>query len=186
MISTYPIATPTGVLGDTAGWFEALVEQHTGVAFSVAVRVVKDSAVAEDVVQDAFLSVWRQAASYNRDRGSLRTWLLTVVRNRAIDRVRAESSRLNAGAADIDAMVSLAAETDVWADVSAGLDKDMVRASLDRLPAEQRQTIEMAYFDGLTHVEIAQKMAVPLGTVKGRMRIGLQKMRNHLLESHAA
>ena len=162
------------------GWFEQLVDDHQGLAYAVALRVVGDPAVAEDVVQESFLSVWRQAATYDGLRGSMRTWVLTVVRNRAIDRVRAERSRPTSGAADIDSMVSLHAESDVWADVSAALDAEAVRGALKALPAEQRETIELAYYRGLTHVEIAAQMSVPLGTVKGRMRIGLQKMRSAL------
>jgi RNA polymerase sigma-70 factor (ECF subfamily) len=169
-----------------AGWFEAMVRDYTGLAYSVAVRVVTDPAVAEDVVQESFLSVWRQAASYNQERGSVRTWLLTVVRNRAIDRLRAERSRPTSGATDVDTLLSLAGDQDVWADVSAALDRDTVQAALAALPLEQRRTIEMAYFDGLTHVEIAARMAVPLGTVKGRMRIGLQKLRSRFLDCRAA
>lgn len=167
-------------------WFEILVRDHTAMAFAVALRVVKDPTVAEDVVQEAFLSVWRQARTYDRDRGSLRTWLLTVVRNRAIDRLRSEHSRPTGWAADLDSILDLASDSDVWADVSAAIDRDSVRAGLGRLPAEQRRTIELAYFSGLTHVEIAETMDVPLGTVKGRMRMGLQKLRLDLYEAVAA
>ncbi|HEV1997546.1 MAG TPA: sigma-70 family RNA polymerase sigma factor, partial [Candidatus Dormibacteraeota bacterium] len=119
-------------------------------------------------------------------RGSLRTWLLTVVRNRAIDRIRAERARPTSAAADLDAMTWLHADTDVWADVVASLDRDAVRAAMLRLPVEQRTTIELAYFSGFTHMEIAEQMSVPLGTVKGRMRIGLQKMRVDLVPAEAA
>ena len=167
-------------------WFDALVKDHTSLAYSVALRVVGDPSVAEDVVQESFLSVWRQAATFDRGRGSLRTWLLTVVRNRAIDRIRAERARPTSAAADLDSMTWLHADSDVWADVVAGLDREAVRGAMLRLPVEQRSTIELAYFSGLTHVEISQRMSVPLGTVKGRMRIGLQKMRADLVPAEAA
>ena len=181
-----PAAAPVIDLVADPRWFDNLVENHTSLAYTVALRVVGDMSVAEDVVQESFLSVWRQADSYDSRRGSLRTWLMTVVRNRAIDRIRAERSRPTSTAADLDEMTWLPADVDVWKDVEAGLDRDAVRASLLRLPAEQRTTIELAYFGGLTHLEIAQKMAVPLGTVKGRMRIGLQKMRTDLVPAEAA
>ena len=173
-----PVTEPRILFHD--GWFERLVEDHQGLAYAVALRVVNDPAVAEDVVQEAFLSVWRQASTYDGMRGSMRTWILTVVRNRAIDRVRAERSRPTSGATDIDALVTLHADTDVWADVSAQLDREAVIAALGGLPSEQRETIELAYYSGLTHVEIADRMSVPLGTVKGRMRMGLQKLRTVL------
>jgi len=174
-----PPAAPERMAFDE-GWFERLVDDHQGLAYAVALRVVGDGAVAEDVVQESFLSIWRQASTYDQLRGSMRTWVLTVVRNRAIDRVRAERSRPTSGAADIDSLVSLRADSDVWADVSAALDAEAVRGALRDLPVEQRETIELAYYRGLTHVEIAAQMSVPLGTVKGRMRIGLQKMRTAL------
>ena len=190
MISTAPTAAVTTgpdlhIAGDL-GWFDEMVTEHTARAYSVALRVLGDPAIAEDVVQESFLSVWRQAATFDSDRGSLRTWLLAVVRNRAIDRIRAERSRPTSGAVDLDALTSLRAETDVWADVAASLYRDAVRKSLLRLPAEQRTTVELAYFGGLTHVEIAEKMAVPLGTVKGRMRMALSKMRVDLVPAEAA
>ncbi|MGI8610313.1 MAG: RNA polymerase sigma factor [Candidatus Dormibacteria bacterium] len=179
-------AAPVVHLASDSRWFEALVEDHTGLAYSVALRVVGDPSVAEDVVQESFLSVWRQAGTFDSRRGSVRTWLLTVVRNRAIDRIRSDRARPTSAAADLDSMTWLHAETDVWAEVVTGLDRDTVRASLQRLPSEQRTTIELAYFSGLTHVEIAERMSVPLGTVKGRMRIGLQKMRVDLVPAEAA
>ena len=186
MISTSPSVAPILDLKADPRWFEGLVDAHSGTAYTVALRVVGDPSIAEEVVQESFLSAWRQATSYDSARGSVRTWLLTVVRNRAIDRIRSERSRPTSGAADLDAMTWLRADTDVWSDVAAGLDRDAVRTSLLRLPAEQRRALELAYFEGLTHVEIAEKTSVPLGTVKGRMRMGLQKMRSDLLASQAS
>ena len=186
MISVSPNNSPALDLTTDSCWFEALVDEHGPMAYAVALRVVGDPSIAEDVVQESFLSAWRQATTYDSGRGSVRTWLLTVVRNRAIDRIRSERSRPTSGAGDLDAMTWLRADTDVWADVAAGLDRDAVRTSLLRLPAEQRRTLELAYFDGLTHVEIAEKMSVPLGTVKGRMRMGLQKLRSDLTDRLAA
>lgn len=186
MISLSPDIAPALDLTTDSCWFEALVEEHGAMAYAVALRVVGDPSIAEEVVQESFLSAWRQATTYDSGRGSVRTWLLTVVRNRAIDRIRSERSRPTSGAGDLDAMTWLRADTDVWADVAAGLDRDTVRTSLLRLPAEQRRTLELAYFDGLTHVEIAEQMSVPLGTVKGRMRMGLQKLRSDLADRLAA
>lgn len=180
-----PAAQRPASLSGVAGWFEELVREHTPMAFAVAMRTVNDAAIAEDIVQESFLSVWRHARTYDRERGPLRAWLLTVVRNRAIDRVRSERSRPTSGAVELESMFELRSDADVWAEVGAGLDRETVRGALDRLPQEQRRTIELAYFGGLTHLEIANSMAIPLGTVKGRMRIGLQKLRDDLVRGQA-
>ena len=128
------------------------------------------------MVQEAFLSIWKQAASFDTSRGSARTWLLTVVRNRAVDRLRSSRSRLSLNR-PIEGMENVLGVPDAWSEVSVNLDRESIQSALAELQGEQRQVIELAYFSGLTHVEIADKLAVPLGTVKGRMRIGLRRMR---------
>jgi len=127
-------------------------------------------------VQDAFLSVWRQSKTYKRERGSARTWLMSIVHHRSIDRLRASAS--GAGTLSIDEIPEERTEAPgVWQEVWRNLSGQKVREALDRLPAEQKKSIELAFFSGYTHVEIAGLMGVPLGTVKGRMRIGLQKLK---------
>ena len=140
--------------------------------------MITDKAAAEDVVQDAFLSVWRNATSFDPSRGSLRAWLLSIVHHRAIDQLRGSAGRH--AEAPLDAIERRT--PDAFAVESADDDRIEIRNGLAALPEAQRQTLELAYFGGLTHVEIALRMGVPLGTVKGRMRMGLEKLRNHLQE----
>jgi RNA polymerase sigma-70 factor (ECF subfamily) len=156
-----------------------LHDRYRALAFSVALRIVNDAGRAEDVVQDAFLAVWRRAGSYAPDRGSVKTWLSSVVRNRAIDVVRATRER---PVADEDGML-LALEDSAPAvhdQVAAVLDGEVTRHALGQLPNEQRQAIALAYFAGLSHSEIADRTGLPLGTVKSRVRLGLQRMRHSL------
>jgi RNA polymerase sigma-70 factor, ECF subfamily len=158
---------------------DVLYDRYHRVAFSMAYRVLGDRLAAEDVVQDAFLSVWRQARSFRADRGSARTWLMSIVHHRAIDKLRSHANMPNFVPLDIVQQ----RESDApgtWAQVWSSLSGDVVRSALEQLPAEQKKSIELAFFSGYTHVEIAGLMGVPLGTVKGRMRIGLQKLKSML------
>ncbi len=140
---------------------------------------------AEEVVQDAFLLVWKRADSFDVGRGgSLRAWLLAIVRHRAID-VRRRYARHDAAKLPLDGVEAFLAGPDVWDDVLAGLDRDQIRAAVAALPDEQRRAIELAYFDGLTHGAIAEHVGAPLGTVKGRLRLGLRKLHGSLLAMKA-
>jgi RNA polymerase sigma-70 factor (ECF subfamily) len=163
--------------------FEIVYDRHGGAAFSLAYRMVGDRASAEDVTQEAFLSLWRSRARYDRARGSVRTWLLGIVRNRAIDLLRREA--LKAPALSFDEEITTAPEaTSERTDVEA-LRREaarQVRGVLTDLPQDQMRVIELAYFGGLTHSEIAQTLGMPLGTVKGRMRLGMEKIRAKLAE----
>jgi RNA polymerase sigma factor (sigma-70 family) len=159
--------------------FEALYDRYSRLAFTVAMRVLSDEAAAEDAVQDAFLSIWRGAASYRPEKGSFRTWLCTIVRYRAIDRLRGESGRAM-HELNIDDSQDEPSLSDTWAEVAAELNKQQIRAALDELPLEQRQTIELAYWCGMSQREIGEAMRVPLGTVKGRARLALEKLRQTL------
>ena len=153
-----------------------LYDRYGRLAFSVAYRILGDQGAAEDVVQEAFLSVWRRAASFQPGRGSVRTWLLSIVHHRAIDRLRGTAGRARRDTT-LDEVDRVAALDDPWRDVELTLQRDVLRKGLATLPEEQRRTIELAYFGGYTQTEIAGTMGVPVGTVKGRMRIGLQKLR---------
>ena len=158
---------------------DVLYDRYHRVAFSMAYRVLGDRLAAEDVVQDAFLSVWRQARSFRADRGSARTWLMSIVHHRAIDKLRSHANMPNF--VPLDAVQQRESDAPgTWAEVWSSLSGDAVRSALDQLPAEQKKSIELAFFSGYTHVEIAGLMGVPLGTVKGRMRIGLQKLKSML------
>ena len=162
-----------------------LYDRYNRVAFALAYRVLDDAATAEEVVQDAFMLLWKRADSFDHARGgTLRAWLLTIVRHRAID-VRRRQARQEAGNLPLDALEAVLAGPDVWEDVLGGLDRAQIRAAVDALPDDQRRAIELAYFDGLTHNAIAAQTGAPLGTVKGRLRLGLQKLHGSLLAMKA-
>jgi RNA polymerase sigma-70 factor (ECF subfamily) len=157
-----------------------LYGRYGRLSFSLAVRIVGSPESAEEIVQEAFLSLWRGAVTYQAGRGTVRTWLLSITHHRAIDAVRRRASRVQT--APLDDRAQFVGAQDVWLDVSRSLTRDEVRTALARLPDEQRESIELAYFGGLTYPEIAQRLNVPLGTVKSRLRLGLQKLRS-LLEN---
>ena len=160
--------------------FEVLYERHAQVAFSLAYRIAGTRGVAEDVVQEAFLAIWRAGGRYDRRRGSVRTWVLGIVHNRAIDALRRAHVHEKRRASDEGLEERL--ETTERTDVEAARHEEAatVRRALDGLPAEQCQVIELAYFGGFTHNQIAEMLDEPVGTVKGRMRLGLDKLRSRL------
>jgi RNA polymerase sigma-70 factor (ECF subfamily) len=158
---------------------DALFTRYGRVAYSLAIRILGDPGRAEDVVQDAFVRVWKRAASFDARRGSLRTWLLTVVRNCAIDHLRGSLHER----AEMELQVEVRAEgegSNPWREVSRSLERDAVRVALRSLPGEQRQAIELAYYGGYSQQEIARMVDAPLGTIKGRTRLGLEKLCSYL------
>jgi len=163
--------------------FEVIVDRHGGAAFSLAYRMCGRSAMAEDVVQEALLSLWRSGARYDRARGSVRTWVLGVVHNRAIDALRRGVVREGRNVSDEGLAERVASPERTDVEVARRDESRQVRDALSVLPYEQRRVIELAYFGGFTHTEIASMLEVPVGTVKGRMRLGLSKMRMALGES---
>jgi RNA polymerase sigma-70 factor, ECF subfamily len=164
---------------------DALYTRYGRLAFALAYRVVGSPEAAEDVVQEAFLSVWRNAASYQQVRGQVRGWLLTVVRNRAIDSLRAREARPKAGGTLDDLSWLPADESDPADDALRRVEAATIRGALSALPPEQRQTVELAFFSGLSYPEVAEKMGAPLGTVKSRMRLALERLRGLLLAEDA-
>jgi RNA polymerase sigma-70 factor (ECF subfamily) len=158
---------------------ELLYDRYGGVAFALAYRLLGERGSAEDVVQEAFLNVWRQGATYDTRRGTVRTWLLTIVHHRAIDQMRSVRSKMGADTVIDDAM-PLPAKEDTWTEVVQRLEHERVRQAMATLPPEQRQVVDLAYYGGFTHTEIAQRVGIPLGTVKGRMRLALDKLRDLL------
>jgi RNA polymerase sigma-70 factor (ECF subfamily) len=160
--------------------FEAVYERHGGAAFSLAYRMVGNRVVAEDVTQEAFLSIWRSRSRYQRERGSVRTWVLGIVHHRTIDALRRNlvHERRRASAEGIEEREEAPERTDV--EVVRRDEARTVRTVLDSLPAEQCRVIELAYFGGFTHTQIAEMLKMPVGTVKGRMRLGLDKMRRSM------
>jgi RNA polymerase sigma-70 factor (ECF subfamily) len=167
------------IAGGELDALDHLYERYKTMAYSIAYRITNDATLAEDVVQDAFLGVWRNAARYIEGRGSVKTWLLSIVHHRAIDAVRRRRPTVDLPERD-DAPPTALRMPDVWAAVSTNLDADEVRAALAALTDVQREAIELAYFGGLTQVEIADRTGTPLGTVKSRMRLGLLAMRRVL------
>jgi RNA polymerase sigma-70 factor (ECF subfamily) len=157
--------------------FEIVFDRHSGPAFSLAYRMCGRRAMAEDVVQEAFLSLWRSGARYDRARGSVRSWVLGVVHNRAIDALRRGVVRDSRNVDDQGLAERVAASELTEAEVARREEAREIRGALGELPVEQRHVIELAYFGGFTHAEIAAMLEVPVGTVKGRMRLGLTKMR---------
>jgi RNA polymerase sigma-70 factor (ECF subfamily) len=164
---------------DELGALDELYERYKTMAYSIAYRITNDATLAEDVVQEAFLGVWRNATRYVQGRGSVKTWLLSIVHHRAIDAVRRRRSTVDLPERD-DAPPPALRLPDVWGEVSSNLDADEVRAALASLSDVQREALELAYFGGLTQTEIAERTGTPLGTVKSRMRLGLLAMREML------
>jgi RNA polymerase sigma-70 factor, ECF subfamily len=159
---------------------EMLYDRYSGLAYTLAFRVLNDAGAAEDVVQEAFLSVWRRASTYRSDRGSLRTWVCSIVHHRALDRLRGRAGGARRDVALEHAPMAVTSVSDTWDKVADVLERDTVRRALDQLSVEQRETIELAYFGGYSQTEISDLMRVPLGTVKGRTRLALRKLRGVL------
>jgi RNA polymerase sigma-70 factor (ECF subfamily) len=159
--------------------FETIYDRHGGAAFSLAYRMVGNRPAAEDVVQEAFLSIWGRMR-YAAERGSVRSWVLGIVHHRTIDSLRRNlvHDRRRTSAEGIEERFEAPERTDVEAARRA--EAASVRAALDTLPGEQNQVIELAYFGGFTHSQIAEMLSMPIGTVKGRMRLGLDKLRHQL------
>jgi RNA polymerase sigma-70 factor (ECF subfamily) len=166
--------------------FAVLYDRHGGAAYSLAYRIVGEPGAAEDVTQEAFISLWRSGARYDRARGSVRSWMLSIVRNRAIDALRAGGGKAPKLTFDDEALLDqrpaeeLTEEEAIRHETASEL-----RGVLGQLPDEQSKVIELAYFGGFSQSEIARMLGVPLGTVKGRMRLGLEKIRGELAEGLA-
>jgi RNA polymerase sigma-70 factor (ECF subfamily) len=160
--------------------FAVVYARHASSAFSLAYRMLGSRAAAEDVTQEAFLSAWRSGARYDRGRGSVRTWLLGIVHNRAIDAMRRGKVRDFPRADDEAAAERLESGERTDVEVARRQEAETIRAAIETLPSEQSRVIELAYFGGFTHTEIAEMIKAPVGTVKGRMRLGLKKLRDEL------
>jgi RNA polymerase sigma factor (sigma-70 family) len=161
---------------------EALYDRYRAMAYAIALRITADPTLAEDVVQDAFLGVWRHAERYAEGRGSVKTWLLAIVHHRAIDAVRRRRPASELPDPELPAPSQLVV-ADVWAEVAGRLDAVEVRAAIATLSDVQREAIELAYWGGLSQSEIAERTGAPLGTVKSRMRLGLLTLRGRLTGS---
>jgi RNA polymerase sigma-70 factor (ECF subfamily) len=158
--------------------FALLYDRHSRVAFSLAHRMLGERQAAEDLAQEAFIKIWRGAPSYRAGRGGVRTWILSVVRNQGIDQLRANATRRRT-LEKVEASTPRSQPSEAFVETWRNSQRDQVREALNTLPAEQWKILELAYFSGYTHVEIADLQGLPLGTVKGRMRRSLKRLRDH-------
>jgi RNA polymerase sigma-70 factor (ECF subfamily) len=166
------------VVGSNAEAFATLYDRHGRAAYSLSYRMMGEKQAAEDLVQDAFLKVWRGAGSYRTERGSVRTWILSIVHNRGIDQLRSLASRRRTQN-KVEASAPKSEPSEAFARTWSNSQREQVREALGTLPPEQLKILELAYFSGYTHVEISELLDLPLGTVKGRMRLGLKKLRDY-------
>jgi RNA polymerase sigma-70 factor (ECF subfamily) len=157
--------------------FDLVYERHADAAFSLAYRICGSRAAAEEVAQDAFLALWRNGGRYEPSRGSVRNWILGIVHNRAIDALRRAVRHESRRAGDEGLAERLMSPHRTDEQAGRHEEAGAIRTLLDDLPVDQRRVIELAYYAGFTHTEIADMLAIPIGTVKGRMRLGLDKLR---------
>ena len=161
-----------------AGAFAVLYDRHARAAYSLAYRMMGEKQAAEDLVQDALLKVWRGAGSYRTGRASVRTWVLSIVHNRGIDQLRSLASRRRTQD-KVAASAPASEPSEAFAEAWHNARREQVREAMSTLPPEQLEILELSYFSGHTHAEIAGLLGLPLGTVKGRMRLGLNKLKEY-------
>lgn len=159
---------------------EELYDRHSTAVYSLALRIVGDRAAAEDVLSDVFWRVWRRAETFDPGRGSVTAWLLTIARRRALDELRMGARRQRRERSPDAGAGHQAPAPTPEGEALAGEVQQHVRGALSALPPEQRAPIELAFFEGLTHVEIADRLQEPLGTIKTRIRTGMQRLRESL------
>ena len=166
--------------------FEVFYDRHGGAAYSLAYRILGDKGGAEDCIQEAFISIWRSGGKFDAARGSVRSWTLSIVRNRAIDALRSKAGKAPKLTFDDDAILESRPSGELTEEEAMRQETATeVRGALSQLPGEQSKVIQLAYFGGFSQSEIAAMLNVPLGTVKGRMRLGLEKIRGELAEGLA-
>lgn len=163
--------------------FEQLYTRHSRVVYSLVLRILRHGSTTEEVVQDVFLQVWRNAGQYDANRGPFMPWLLTLARNRALDhlRLKSERQRRREEQSEVQPQVAVSLEFEKFLDEKRRAER--VRASMASLPPPQKKAIELAYFEGLSHSEIAETLKEPLGTVKSWIRNGLQRLKQQLQAS---
>ena len=161
-----------------AGAFAALYGRHRQAAYFLSYRMTGEKQAAEDLVQDAFLKVWRSAGTYRPPRGSVRTWLLTVVHNRGVDRFRS-SARRRRTREKAEALAPGSQPSEAFSEAWGNHQRDRLREALRDIPRDQREVLALVHFSGLTKAEVSERLRLPLGTVKGRARLGLRKLRDH-------
>jgi RNA polymerase sigma-70 factor (ECF subfamily) len=171
---TSDLALVTAIRSGDQGAMAALYDRFSSIVYAVALRVLQETTAAEDVLQDIFMQLWRNPGAFDSSRGNMAAWLAVIARNRAIDALRRRRPQ------DEIEDVVVAVETDLASETDRSRAMEKVRGALQAMPSSQRSAIEMAYFEGLTHTEIAEKTGEPLGTVKTRIRTGLISLRKVL------
>jgi RNA polymerase sigma-70 factor (ECF subfamily) len=163
--------------------FEVFYDRHGGVAYSLAYRILGERGAAEDCIQEAFISIWRSGGRFDPTRGSVRSWTLSIVRNRAIDVLRSKAGKAPKMTFDDDEIIESRPSGELTDEEAMRHETATeVRGAISQLPDDQSKVIQLAYFGGFSQSEIAGMLNVPLGTVKGRMRLGLEKIRGELAE----
>lgn len=180
MLSTQPLTAFLRFRDGDTGAFDAVVAEYTGPAYATAVQVLRDAALAEEAVQDAFLRVWQRAHLFDPAKGAERSWILSIVRNQAIDALRKRARARERSIEDTPAVYALRDPSDTWQAVLAGLTGDRVRQALGELPTEQQDVVVRTYYQGKRPVDVARELGLPEGTVRSRLRLGLQKLRDSL------
>jgi RNA polymerase sigma-70 factor (ECF subfamily) len=166
--------------------FEVFYDRHGGAAYSLAYRILGERGAAEDCIQEAFISIWRSGGKFDAARGSVRSWTLSIVRNRAIDVLRSKAGKAPKMTFDDDEIIESRPSGELTDEEAMRHETATeVRGALSQLPDDQSKVIQLAYFGGFSQSEIARMLNVPLGTVKGRMRLGLEKIRGELAEGLA-
>ena len=172
------------IAGGEVWAMDSLYQRYSRILYSLAFRMVADHQVAEDLLQDAFLAVWRRASTYSPQTGAARSWLISILHHRTIDylrRVRRRSTIQEAPLEELELNESIA-YPDAWDAAWQSVKSSHVRAALMKIPPEQRLVIELAYFQGWTHAEIAEGTQISLGTIKARMRLGLLHLKQILIQ----
>ena len=165
------LALVTAIRSGDQGAMADLYDRYSSIVYAVALRVLQDTGAAEDVLQDIFMQLWRNPGAFDSSRGNMAAWLAVITRNRAIDSLRRRRPENDIA----DVVVSV--EPDLASDAERSRAMEKVRSALEAMSKDQRSALEMAYFEGLTHSEIAEKTGEPLGTIKTRIRAGLMSLR---------
>lgn len=165
--------------GETAA-FDELVSEYTGPAYATAVQVLRDPALAEEAVQDAFVRVWKRAAQFEPGKGAERSWIMAIVRNQAIDVLRKRARTFERSIDEAPHVYALRDPDDVWQSVLEGLTGERVLAAVKTLPAEQQEVVVRAYYEGKKLVDVARELGIPEGTARSRLRLALSKLRDTL------
>ena len=166
-----------------AAAFEVLYDRHVAAVYGLCRRMVRSGAQADDICQEAFLSIWRSGGRYDPARGNVRSWMLSITHNRAIDQIRRSRRHDDRQMQDDTLAEQVAAADSTDAEALGRIAADDAGKALRCLPDKQRAVIEMSFYSGFSHAEIADRLDIPLGTVKGRMRLGLEKLQGQLSQA---